>query len=82
MALDIPHSCTLPTTERPVRLAEFDTLLGSATSAQRDYATHLTFYFDDAEGLEAQARDLTADEIAYLDKSWRNYVELKDIYKT
>ena len=25
-------------------------------------------------------RDLTADEIAYLDKSWRNYVELKNTY--
>ena len=25
-------------------------------------------------------RDLTADEIAYLDKSWRNYVELKKHY--
>ena len=27
-------------------------------------------------------RDLTDAEIAYLDKSWRNYVELKNIYKT
>ncbi len=27
-------------------------------------------------------RDLTPDEIAYLDKSCRNYVELKNIYKT
>lgn len=27
-------------------------------------------------------RDLTPDEIAYLDKSWRNYVELKDMYKS
>jgi carbonic anhydrase/acetyltransferase-like protein (isoleucine patch superfamily) len=27
-------------------------------------------------------RDLTAEELAYLDKSWRNYVELKDLYKT
>ena len=25
-------------------------------------------------------RDLTADELAYLDKSWRNYVELKKMY--
>lgn len=25
-------------------------------------------------------RDLTDDEIAYLDKSWKNYVELKNIY--
>ncbi|HRI04580.1 MAG TPA: gamma carbonic anhydrase family protein [Pyrinomonadaceae bacterium] len=25
-------------------------------------------------------RDLTDEEIAYLDKSWRNYVELKDLY--
>jgi hypothetical protein len=62
MAFEIPHSCTLPTAERPVRLAEFDTLLGSAASAERDDATHLTFYFDDVEGLEARARDLTARE--------------------
>lgn len=25
-------------------------------------------------------RDLTDDEIAYLEQSWRNYVELKDLY--
>lgn len=25
-------------------------------------------------------RDLTKDELAYLDKSWRNYVELKQLY--
>ena len=25
-------------------------------------------------------RDLTDDEIAYLDKSWQNYVELKELY--
>jgi len=62
MAFEIPHSCTLPTAKRPVRLAEFDTLLGSATSAERDDATHLTFHFDAVDGLEAQARDLTARE--------------------
>ncbi|MEO5922010.1 MAG: hypothetical protein ABIQ01_12800 [Pseudolysinimonas sp.] len=62
MAFEIPHSCTLPTAERPIRLAEFDTLLESATLAKRDNAMHLTFYFDDAKGLEAQARDLTARE--------------------
>ena len=27
-------------------------------------------------------RDLTEDEIAYLDKSWRNYVELKNQYRS
>lgn len=62
MAFEIPHSCTLPTAERPIRLREFDTLLGLATSAEREAATHLTFYFDDVDGLEAQARDLTARE--------------------
>ena len=32
-------------------------------------------------GLPAKAkRDLTDDEIAYLDRSWRNYVELKNHY--
>lgn len=62
MAFEIPDSCALPTAARPVRLAEFDTLLGSATSAVRADATHLTFYFDDIDGVEAQARDLTARE--------------------
>ena len=27
-------------------------------------------------------RELTSDELAYLDKSWRNYVELKRLYET
>ena len=62
MAFEIPHSCTLPTAERPVRLAEFHTLLDSATTSQRHDDTHLTLCFDDADGLEAQARELTARE--------------------
>jgi len=62
MAFEILHSCSLPTAERPVRLAEFDELLSSATSAERGGPTLLTFHFDDRDGLEAQARDLTARE--------------------
>ena len=45
-----------------MRLAEFDSLLGSARSAEREDPTHLTLYFDEVDGLEAQARDLTARE--------------------
>jgi carbonic anhydrase/acetyltransferase-like protein (isoleucine patch superfamily) len=26
-------------------------------------------------------RELTDDELAYLDRSWRNYVELKEHYR-
>jgi len=62
MAFEIPHSCTLPTAERPVRLAEFDRLLGLAASTKRHGATHLSFSFPDADGTFDRALDLTARE--------------------
>lgn len=62
MAFQVPYSCTLPTAERPVRLDEFTELLGSARSSERDDLTHLTVYFDNADGLADRARNLAARE--------------------
>lgn len=63
MAFDIPQACTLPTAERPIRLAEFDDLLTrSVRSAKRDSATHLTLRLRGDEHLEAVTRDLAARE--------------------
>jgi len=63
MAFEIPDACTLPTAERPIRLAEFDELLsGSVRSAERDSSTHLTLRLHGDTDLEAVTRDLAARE--------------------
>lgn len=63
MTFEIPGACTLPTVERPIRLAEFDELLTVAVrSAERDSSTHLTLLLHRDEELEAVARDLAARE--------------------
>ena len=59
----VPEACTLPTTERPLRLAEFDDLFASALRGQqRPAPTQLRWHLDPAA--EAAARDLTARESA------------------
>jgi hypothetical protein len=56
-----PDACTLPTAERPLRRAEFDSLLGTALRAQRRLEpTVLLWDLDPA--VEAEARDLAARE--------------------
>jgi hypothetical protein len=56
-----PRACTLPTTERPLRLAEFDDLFATALRGQRRLsATALRWDLDPAA--EATARDLTSRE--------------------
>jgi hypothetical protein len=56
-----PEACTLPTVERPLRLAEFDDLLATAVRGQRRLsATALRWDLDPAA--EATARDLTRRE--------------------
>ena len=56
-----PEACTLPTVERPVRLAEFDDLFATALLAQhRPSATVLRWDLDPAA--EARARELTGRE--------------------
>ncbi|GIF23602.1 hypothetical protein BJ973_004211 [Actinoplanes tereljensis] len=56
-----PEACTLPTVERPLRLAEFDDLFATALRGQqRLSATALRWDLDPAA--EAVARDLTSRE--------------------
>ena len=63
MSFVIPDACTLPTADRPLRLAEFDDLF---TTAVRDVepvsATHARMRLTGPAGLEAAVRDLTARE--------------------
>ena len=59
----VPDTCTLPTAERPLRLAEFDTLFRDALrGVDRLTARHLRLHLDDAA--EPAARDLIARESA------------------
>jgi len=65
MSFDVPDACTLPTAERPLRLAEFDDLF--ATAVRRVVpigATHARLHLTGATGLAARVRDLTARETA------------------
>ncbi|WP_433363170.1 hypothetical protein ACQPZX_31630 [Actinoplanes sp. CA-142083] len=56
-----PDACTLPTAERPLRLAEFDELFASSLrNQQRISPTVLRWDLDPAA--EATARDLTRRE--------------------
>ena len=56
-------ACTLPTTERPVRLAELDALLASARSVERG-ELEVRMGLTGANGLMAAARDLAEREMA------------------
>jgi DNA-binding transcriptional MerR regulator len=62
-SFDTVDACTLPTAERPLRLAEFDDLFATAV---RDVATlsptHARMRLTGPTGLEARIRDLTARE--------------------
>ncbi|WP_174531248.1 hypothetical protein [Micromonospora maritima] len=61
----VPDACTLPTTQRPLRLAEFDTLLrGAVRAVDRPSTRHLRLRLDGAGHVERTARDLTARESA------------------
>ncbi|MBQ0893207.1 hypothetical protein KBX37_08850 [Micromonospora sp. U56] len=58
-----PDACTLPTHERPLRLAEFDQFFRDAVQrVDRLSAQHLRLHFDGAEQVEETARDLTDRE--------------------
>ncbi|MET8836794.1 hypothetical protein ABZV78_23155 [Micromonospora sp. NPDC004540] len=59
----VPDACTLPTAERPLRLAEFDQFFRAAVrGADRLSARHLRLHLAGAEQVEETARDLTARE--------------------
>jgi hypothetical protein len=57
-----PEACTLPTTERPLRLAEFDTLFNGLTALERLSPTSVRMHLAGAVGLEGTVRDLAARE--------------------
>jgi hypothetical protein len=57
----VPEACTLPTVERPLRLAEFDELFATGLRGQQRLSpTQLRWRLDRAA--ESSARDLTARE--------------------
>ena len=59
----VPESCTLPTAQRPLRVAEFDELFATALRSQRRLSpTELRWEL--AAGTEAVVRDLVARESA------------------
>jgi hypothetical protein len=59
----VPPSCTLPTAERPVRVAEFDALLAVAVRpAERLGPTRLRIHLPGGPNAETTTRDLVARE--------------------
>ncbi|MCM0674824.1 hypothetical protein NCC78_08990 [Micromonospora phytophila] len=59
----VPDACTLPTAQRPLRLAEFDALFTAAgRRVDRVDATRLRLTLAGPAELEATVRDLTARE--------------------
>ncbi|MEV0807651.1 hypothetical protein [Micromonospora sp. NPDC050200] len=59
----VPDACTLPTVERPLRLAEFDQFFTEAVrGVNRMSAQHLRLWLDGAAQVEQTAQDLTARE--------------------
>ncbi|MGW5576372.1 hypothetical protein [Micromonospora chokoriensis] len=59
----VPEACTLPTAERPLRLAEFDQFFADAVRGlDRLSAQHLRLHLDGGTRVEEAARDLTARE--------------------
>jgi hypothetical protein len=58
-----PATCTLPTTEQPSRLAEFDELFARHVhQVRRLDATHLRLALTDGPAVAAKAADLAARE--------------------
>ena len=64
MTPEVADTCTLPTADRPTRLAEFDGLFALLRGLRREERGWLRLRLDDADGVEARARDLTARESA------------------
>ncbi|RSM41760.1 hypothetical protein DMB66_55635 [Actinoplanes sp. ATCC 53533] len=63
MSFDAPDACTLPTAERPLRLAEFDDLFATAVRRVDPIdATHARLHLTGPAGLAARVRDLAARE--------------------
>ncbi|NEK84950.1 hypothetical protein GCU60_04120 [Blastococcus saxobsidens] len=58
----VPDACTLPTVERPVRIAEFQGLADVTRSSVRHSPTRLTAELEPAPGLADEVRHLTRRE--------------------
>ncbi len=59
----VPQSCTLPTEEWPLRVAEWDTLFAERlTSLSRPQPLHLRLDLAGGEGVEDRVRDLVDRE--------------------
>lgn len=55
-------ACTLPTAERPLRLAEFDVLFASAVRNIERRGSDVRMHLAGGDGLAEQVRDLTQRE--------------------
>jgi hypothetical protein len=63
MSFVVPDACTLPTVDRPLRLAEFDDLFATAVRQVETLGpTHARMRLTGPAGLDATVRDLTARE--------------------
>ena len=63
MSFDVPDACTLPTAERPLRLAEFDDLFATAVDRVDPVsAIHARLHLTGPAGLADRVRDLAARE--------------------
>jgi hypothetical protein len=63
MGFDVPEACTLPTAERPLRLAEFDDLFATAVRGVEPVsATRARLHLTGPAGLADRVRDLAARE--------------------
>ncbi|MDX3837724.1 hypothetical protein [Streptomyces europaeiscabiei] len=59
----VPQSCTLPTTEQPLRVAEFDALFAKRLAdASRPERLRLELVLTGGQGVEESVRDLVARE--------------------
>lgn len=59
----VPQACTLPTDERPLRVAEWDALISERlTSLSRPQPLHLRLDLEGGEGVEERVRDLVERE--------------------
>jgi hypothetical protein len=58
----VPDACTLPTVERPLRVAEFDRLFAAATSAERLGPGQARIALPSDPEVAAQAADLVVRE--------------------
>lgn len=59
----VPQSCTLPTANQPLRIAEFDDLFAAAVRpAERLGPTRLRLHLPFGDAILARARDLAARE--------------------